>query len=95
MLVVTVFLDSAISPTRDKELARMHISNIGAGDPGRWNYDVKTLRGRSKEELDKRVMNRQGTVENVPSDDHHVWHLVAEALKAVEYDKRPKRKVKP
>lgn len=91
MLVVTVYLDSAIDKSRSKELARMHISNIGPGDPGRWNYDVKTLRGRSKEELDKRTVNRQGNVENVPSDDHHVWHLVAEALKAVEYDKRPKK----
>ncbi len=95
MLVVTVYLDSAIDKSRSKELARMHISNVGEGEtPGNWSYDVKTLRGRSKEDLDKRVVNRQGRVENVPSDEHHVWHLVAEALKAVEYHKRPKRKTK-
>ena len=92
MLIVTVFLDSAISSTRDKELARMHISNIGPGaKPGLWNYDVQTFRGRSKEELDRRVITRQGKVNEVPSDDHHVWYLVGEALKAIEYDKRPKR----
>jgi hypothetical protein len=92
MLVVTVYLDSAIHPSRSKELARMHISNIDHQSmlpPGLHSYDVRTLRGRSKEDLDKRIVNRQGTVKDVPSDDHHVWHLVAEALKSVEYDKRP------
>jgi hypothetical protein len=90
MLIVTVFLDSAISPTRDKELARMHISNIGGSrETGLWNYDVRTYRGRSKEELDRRVITRQGKIDEVPSDDHHVWYLVGEALKAIEYDKRP------
>lgn len=93
MLVVTVYLDSAIHPSRDKELARMYISNIdnGSEPAGLHCYDVKTLRGRSKTDLDKNIVNRQGKIDQVPSDAHHVWHLIAEALKAVEYDKRPKK----
>jgi hypothetical protein len=93
MLVVTVYLDSAIHSSRSKELARMHICNVDDGSeaPGMHRYEVTTLRGRSKEELDKRIITRQGKVGEVPSDEHHVWYLVGEALKAVKYDKRPKR----
>jgi hypothetical protein len=93
MIIVTVYLDSAVHSSRSKELARMHISNIddGSEPAGLHNYDVKTLRGRKKEDLDKRIVNRQGKVSQVPSDEHHVWYLVGEALKAVEYDKRPKK----
>ena len=91
MIIVTVFLDSAISPTRDKELARMHICNIGAGDfPGQWNYSVETWRGRSKKELDKHVRGRQGEIENFRSDNQHVWYLVGKAIEAVNYHKVPK-----
>lgn len=93
MIIVTVYLDSAIHSSRSKEFARMYISNVDDGTeaPGMHRYGVKTLRGRSKEELDKRVITRQGNVGEVPSDEHHVWYLVGEALKAVHYDKRPKR----
>lgn len=92
MIIVTVYLDSAIHPSRSKELARMHISNIDDGTEaeGLHNYDVKTLVGRCKEDLDKRRVNRQGKVSDVPSDKHHVWHLVAEALKSINYHRRPK-----
>lgn len=91
MIIVTVYLDSAIHSSRSKELARMYISNgdDGTEAPGMHRYEVKTLRGRSKEELDKRIITRQGNVGEVPSDEHHVWYLVGEALKAVQYDKRP------
>lgn len=51
--------------------------------------NVRTLRGRSKEQLDKRIINRVGTVSDYPRLAIHVWHLVAEALKAVKYDQRP------
>ena len=93
MIIVTVYLDSAIHPSRSKELARMHISNIDTGSEpsGLHCYDVQTLRGRSKEDLDKRIVNRHGKIDQVESDAHHVWHLVAEALKSVQYDKRPKK----
>lgn len=92
MIIVTVYLDSAIHSSRSKELARMHICNIDDGTeaPGMHRYEVTTLRGRSKEVLDKRVVNRQGKIGEVPSDEHHVWHLVAEALQAVNYHRRPK-----
>lgn len=93
MIIVTVYLDSAIHSSRSKELARMHICNVDDGSeaPGMHRYEVKTLRGRSKEELDKRIITRQGNVGEVPSDDHHVWYLVGEALRAIKYDKRPTR----
>ena len=93
MIIVTVYLDSAISADRSKELARMHISNIddGTEGPGLHRYDVETLRGRSKADLDKRIVNREGKIDQVPSDEHHVWYLVGEALKSIKYDKRPKK----
>jgi hypothetical protein len=93
MLVVTVYLDSAIHSSRSRELARMHICNVDDGSEalGLHRYEVTTLRGRSKEQLDRRVITRQGKVDGVPSDDHHVWYLVGEALKAIKYDSRPKR----
>lgn len=91
MIIVTVYLDSAIHKSRSKELARLVISNEGPGrKPGLWNYLVRTFTGRKKEDLDKHVINRLGNLEDIPSDKHHVWYLVAEALKAVNYDKRPK-----
>lgn len=90
MIIVTVYLDSAIDKSRSKELARMEISNVGPGAGAKlWNYFVRTLRGRKKEDLDKHVVNRVGNLEDIPSDEHHVWYLVAEALKAVKYHKRP------
>ena len=92
MIIVTVFLDSAIDDSRSRELARMYISNDddGSEPAGLHRYDVKTLRGRSKDALDKHIVNRHGEIDPVPSDAHHVWHLVAEALRAVNYHKRPK-----
>jgi hypothetical protein len=89
MIVVSVQLVSAIHPGRSKELARMEICNVG-GDNEIGEYDVRTLRGRDKNQLDKRTINRQGKVSNYPRLAIHVWHLVAEALKAVNYDRRPK-----
>ena len=65
----------------------MEICNVGEnaeiGD-----YDVRTLRGRNKEQLDKHAITRQGKVSGYPRLAIHVWHLVSEALKAVKYDRR-------
>jgi len=87
MIVIRVELHSAIHPSRSKELARMHICNVG-GDGEHGDYSVETFRGRSKEALDKCVVNRQGSVKNYPRLAIHVWHLVYEALKAVNYNRR-------
>jgi hypothetical protein len=87
MIVVSVQLVSAIHPSRSKELARMTICNIG-GDNTRGNYEVQTYIGRSKEALDKRIVNRTDVVTNYPRLAIHVWHLVYEALKALKYNRR-------
>ncbi len=91
MIVVSVQLVSAIHPSRSKELARMEICNVG-GDDETGDYDVRTLRGRDKEQLDRRSITRQGKVTGYPRLAIHVWHLVSEALKAVSYDRRPNLK---
>lgn len=90
MIVVSVQLVSAIHPSRSKELARMTICNIGDGSETHGNYEIKTYRGRSKEALDKRIVNRAGSVSNYPRLALHVWHLVYEAMKALNYNRRPK-----
>lgn len=83
MIVVKVELHSAITG-KVSELARMHISNVG-GTKDRGDYSVQTLRGRSKEDLDKRIVNRKGGVTNYPRLAIHVWHLIGRALKSVGY----------
>jgi hypothetical protein len=86
MIVVRVELDSAISPTRDKELARVLIYNVGGTDT-LGDYKCVSLRGRSKEQLDRRVMQRQGVVEKHPRQAEHVLNLVAKALINLGYGK--------
>lgn len=86
MIVVSVRLVSAIDRSRDRELARLEITNDGEGDnPNRGNYTVRSLRGRSKEQLDKRNTQRLGRVLNHARLAEHVWNLVAKALKALKY----------
>lgn len=89
MIVVRVDLVSAIHPSRSKELARMHICNVG-GTAESGDYSVETFRGRDKEALDKRIVNRAGSVSGYPRLALHIWHLVFEALKAINYDRRSK-----
>lgn len=88
MLVVRVELHSAITH-KVTEIARMHIANTG-GTAERGDYDVKTFRGRDSDALDKRTVNREGYVWDYPRLAIHVWHLVFEALKATNYNRRPK-----
>lgn len=90
MIVVSVKLVSAIHPSRDKELARMEICNVSGVDTNRGDYYARSLRGRSKEDLDKRVVNREGEIKDYPRLAIHVWHLVYEALKAMNYDRKKK-----
>lgn len=85
MIVVRVELWSAV--TGDKtELARMHISNIGAtakvGD-----YDGETFIGRSTVALDRRVISKRGKVTNYRRLDFHVWNLVRRMLSNMGYEK--------
>ena len=86
MIVVSVQLDSAISPTRDKELARVLIANVGGTDT-LGDYMCVSVRGRSKEQLDRRVVQRRGFVEGHPRKAEHVLNLVAKALINMGYGK--------
>jgi hypothetical protein len=86
MIVVSVALDSAIHKSRDIELARVYISNVG-GDEKRGNYECVSLRGRGKEQLDRHVKQRLGRVEGHPRQAEHVLNLVAKSLTAMGYGK--------
>lgn len=83
MIVIRVELYSAVTG-KVSELARMHIANIG-GTATKGDYDVQTLRGRSKTDLDRGSVQRTGKVINYPRLSIHVWHLVARALVAMGY----------
>jgi hypothetical protein len=83
MIVVRVELHSAITG-QITEIARAHICNVG-GNGTKGDYHVETLRGRSKEQLDRRERQRSAGVKNYPRLSIHVWHLVARALVAMGY----------
>lgn len=69
-----------------REIARMEIANDGGKrDDDVGDYIVRTLRGRSEEHLNRRSINRSGRVERFPRQALHVWHLVARALKGLNY----------
>ena len=83
MIVVRVELHSAITG-RVTEIGRMHIANVG-GTEDLGLYTATTLRGRSREQLDRRLPTRKGAVTGYPRKKLHVWHLVARALVAMGY----------
>jgi hypothetical protein len=86
MIEINVHLKSAISRTRDKELARFVICNTGEpAPPGEGHYYVESYRGRSKVALDRRKPSRSGEVRHHRRDDEHVLNLVAKALQAMGY----------
>lgn len=85
MIVVKVELWSAVTGQKT-ELARMEIANDGAHpNPRRGNYTVRTLRGRSEEDLNRRTTQKSAKVDNWPRLALHVWNLVAESLKNMGY----------
>lgn len=87
MIVVRVELYSAVTG-KVSELARMHIANTGSHpNPRSGNYICRTLRGRSKDQLDKNTIQRIGGVHDHPRLAQHVWHLVAKALVNMRYGK--------
>jgi hypothetical protein len=90
VIIIRVELWSAINGQRT-ELARMVIDNIGGTNHKR-DYRVRTLRGRSREALDKALLSiddkgtqRDGKVLGHPSLREHVWNLIAKALAATGY----------
>lgn len=85
MIVVRVELWSAIDGSTT-ELARMVIDNVGCSPSGKIaDYRVRTLRGRSKADLDRFTVQHTGRVYGHRRLALHVWHLVAKALKTVGY----------
>lgn len=91
MIVVRVELWSAITG-KVTELARMCIANSGdSANPNFGDYRCMTLKGRSKDQLDKAM--RAGTDQRHVEVKHHarlrehVWNLVAKALTGMEYGK--------
>lgn len=87
MIIVSVHLQSA----RDgsiTELARMHMCNDGTSAGERRNYFAKVFRGRSKEQLDRLQVNREDFIQDWPSDQVHIWNLIATALRKMGYGRR-------
>lgn len=95
MLVVRVELWSAITGVKT-EIARMIIHNVGVSNEGKkGDYKILTLKGRSKDALDKamtswwnggkHLITREGEVKGHNRLSEHVWNLVAKALKGVKY----------
>lgn len=85
MIVIRVELHSA-NTGKVTELARALIVNDGTGTMQRRNYIARTLRGRSKDQLDKRTVSREARLNYWPSERLHVWRLVCSALCAMGYD---------
>lgn len=83
MIVVSVHLYSARTD-EITELARLDICNIGGSDT-RGNYNTRSYIGRSKKDLDKRRINREGNIIGHPRKKAHVWNLVAKALISMGY----------
>ncbi len=83
MIVIRVELHSAVTK-KITEIARMQICNVG-GTADHGDYRAETLKGRTAEQLDRRVRNRAGEVKRYPRQAIHVWHLVARALVAMGY----------
>lgn len=84
MIRVRVELISAVTG-KVTELARMHISNDGSGTVTRRNYDGQTFIGRSTDQLDRQRVSKSGRLMNFPSEQLHVWNLVARMLQQMGY----------
>lgn len=89
MIVVKVELWSAINGSK-KEIARMMLHNTG-GTHTLGNYSGEIYKGRSKDVLEKAMINRKpfkkGEVINHPRLSQHVWNLVAKMLNNLNYGK--------
>ena len=85
MIVVRVELHSAVTG-QVVELARGIITNDGTSRKASiGHYRCWTYRGRAASDLDRQVVQRNGEVRDWPRQRLHVWHLVAEALRAMGY----------
>lgn len=83
MIVVRVELHSAITH-KITEIARMDICNEG-GDSQHGDYGVYVMRGRDRETLAERHVQREAKVFNYPRLSLHVWNLIFRSLSAAGY----------
>lgn len=87
MIVVSVQLWSARDGSKT-ELARMHICNTDGVRQNLRNYICRVFRGRSTAQLDRQQVQREGVIKDWPSDQVHIWNLVAAALRNMDYGQR-------
>lgn len=87
MIRVTVELLSANTGERT-ELARMDICNDGTSNHRLRNYFALLYRGRGQAQLDRRTTLRQTAIKEWPSEEVHIWNLVATMLKQMGYRDR-------
>ncbi len=79
MIVVSVDLLSAIHPSRSRNLAKIHISNIG-GSQTRGDYAVQTYGAKGRPA-------KKGVVHGYPRESVAVLNLVRQAIAAAGYTK--------
>ncbi len=87
MIVVRVELHSAVTG-KVTELVRMEVANDGTGTRTRRHYEARTLRGRNTKALNQRTTQRQTTLRDWPSEQLHVWNLVATLLAKMGYGQK-------
>lgn len=83
MIVVRVELHSAVTG-QVTEIARMDICNEG-GTSELCDYGAYVMRGRDRDTLAKRTVQRRARVLRHPRLREHVWNLVTKALVAAGY----------
>lgn len=93
MIVVRVELHSAVTHAIT-EIARMDICNeshlCGQPDPENLgSYGVYVMRGRDRDTLAKRRVQREGKFGQYPRKRLHVWNLVLCALVSAGYKGMP------
>lgn len=84
MLVVRVELHSAITGATT-EIARFDIWNTTKGTRTKGDYECASFRGRTREDLKRRTVQRTGKVEDYPRLSQHVLCLVHRALTSMGY----------
>jgi hypothetical protein len=84
MLIIRVELHSAITGAI-KEIARMYICNDGTGTASSGNYLATTFRGRNKESLGRKSVQKATRLLNWRRQQYHDWNLVCKMLIQMGY----------
>ena len=86
MIIVRVELHSAITGIVT-EIARFDIWNTTNGSRTKGDYECSSFRGRTRDALTSRIVQRRGKIENHPRLSQHVLCLVHKALTSMGYGK--------